>query len=99
MAQNGLPTLSELTPEQIQYLSRTPAGKPPAGVIPNLSDPPTNMEPLYVVSSILLALSIIFAFTRVFQKVKVTQKVTVDDCMFSAQNHSKWTAIWMTDSW
>lgn len=93
MAHNGLPTLSELTPEQIQYLSRTPAGEPPDGVIPNLVNPPTNIEPLYVVSSMLLAFSIIFAFSRVFQKLKVTRKVTVDDCMSSEQQYSQVGAI------
>lgn len=83
MASNGLPTLSDLSPEELQYLAKTPAGEPPNGILPNLIDPPTNIGPLYAVSSLLLALSIIFACSRVFQKVKITRKVTLDDCMFS----------------
>ncbi|KAL9593770.1 MAG: hypothetical protein Q9219_007391 [cf. Caloplaca sp. 3 TL-2023] len=78
-ADNGLPTLSELTPEEIQYLAKTPAGVPPDGIIPNFINPPTNIAPLYAVSSLLLALSIIFACSRVFQKVKVIGKPTIDD--------------------
>ncbi|KAL8940799.1 MAG: hypothetical protein Q9216_002625 [Gyalolechia sp. 2 TL-2023] len=81
MADQRIPTLSDLTPEEIQYLASTPAGTPPDDVVPNFIDPPTNIGPLYAVSSLLLALSIIFACSRLFQKIKVTRKPTADDCV------------------
>ena len=81
MASQGLPQLSQLTPQELQYLARTPARSPPPGIAPNFDDPPTNIGPLYAVSSLLLALSIIFAGCRAYQKLKVIGKPSLDDRM------------------
>ena len=79
MSSKTLPSLSELTPQELQSLARMPAGAPPLGVTPNFNDPPTNIAPLYVVSSLLLGLSILFAVSRAYQKIKIIQKASIDD--------------------
>ena len=80
MPSQTLPDLSDLTPQELQYLAKMPAGAPPQGMTPNFHDPPTNYGPLYTVSSLLLALSIFFASSRVYQKLRVIRKPSIDDC-------------------
>ncbi len=81
MASQALAQFLELTQQELQYLAQTPAGPPPPAMTPNFNNPPTDFDPLYAVSSLLLALSIFFAGSRMYQKLRVIRKPSMVDCV------------------
>lgn len=69
--------LAHMTPEQ---LAKTPAAKPPKGVIPNLVNPHSEGHVLIIVGSIFMAIMFIFSGIRFYMKLFVRRKTTADDC-------------------
>ena len=61
-------------------LSETPAGKPPAGVKPNLIDPDSLGGAIVTVNAVFLALMLIFITLRTYTKAVLLQSLWWDDC-------------------
>ena len=70
---------SNLSPQGIDVLSKTPAVQPPSGVVPNFETLENNQRPLIVVTSLLLALSSIFMLNRAYTKTFIIRKFSWDD--------------------
>jgi hypothetical protein len=58
----------------------TPAGVPPLGVVPDLSDPPTTRYKLMAVESSLMAVMLLVASLRFYSASCVRRKLHADDC-------------------
>lgn len=69
--------IASMTPEQ---LAQTPAAMPPAGVMPNLIDPPSGAPVLITVSTVLFAIMLVFAALRFYVKLAIRHKMAADDC-------------------
>ena len=69
-------------PTDPAVLAVTPAGKPPPGVIPNFTNPPSNGHILIEVGSVLVALMLVFVGVRMYTKLKIVGKTTPDDCKY-----------------
>ena len=80
MASATLPKLSELSPEELEFLARIPTIQPPTGATSDFRNPPSNGKPLVAVDSLLFALTILFAANRVHVKTRITRKCSWDDC-------------------
>ena len=61
-------------------LSQIPAGKPPAGVKPNLIDPDSLGGAIVTVNAVFLALMLIFVTLRIYTKAVLLQTLWWDDC-------------------
>lgn len=77
--------LASMTPEQ---LAQTPAAMPPAGVMPNLIDPPSGAPVLITVSTVLFAIMLVFAALRFYVKLAIRHKMASDDCKLVDMYHA-----------
>jgi hypothetical protein len=81
MARNSdLPVLTDIflsIPPDVQAI--TPAGKPPAGIIPILSNPPTIGYTLVAVASVLMAITLLIVCLRFYSALYVRGKLHADD--------------------
>ena len=73
-------SLSNLSPQELAALSRTPTIPPPPGVEPSFLTPENNQHPLIIVSSLFLALSSVFVLNRAYTKTFIVRKHSWDDC-------------------
>lgn len=69
--------IASMTPEQ---LAQTPAAMPPAGVTPNLIDPPSGAPVLITVSTVLFAIMLVFVALRYYVKLAIRHTMAADDC-------------------
>jgi hypothetical protein len=75
----GAEALANLTPAQ---LAQIPAGVPPPGVIPNLTNPHSDGYVLITVGSVLMAIMFLFLAMRFYAKFMILRKFTPDDCEY-----------------
>ena len=68
------------TPKQIHNLLLQPAGKPPAGAISNLLDPPDLDGPLILATILFLSVSTLAIGLRVYTKVALLKSLAYEDC-------------------
>lgn len=59
---------------------------PPAGTVPNYSDPPNNAASCQVVSIITLVLAFVLVVSRVGTKALIVHRFGWDDCKFAYFN-------------
>ena len=81
------PTQS-LTPEQsqaaLQTLLNGPAGLPPAGVTPNLENPPRNLTSIFhVTATLTLSFTAVTVMIRIYTKRCVLRSMGYEDCRSS----------------
>lgn len=96
---SDLPVMTDIflsIPPEIQAI--TPAGMPPAGVIPNLSNPPTIGYTLVAVASILMAIMLMIVCLRFYSALYVRRKVHADDWTTLAAVVSVWKRIYCSHS-
>ena len=72
--------LSELTPQELAFLTSYPILPPPAGVQPNFGYAKNRNLPFFVVDSILLGVMATFFLNRVYTKSFIVRKYSWDDC-------------------
>ena len=74
------------TPEEvqakIQKLLNGPAGEPPAGVIPNLVDPPNLEATIIPILAVCLTISTLAVLVRLYSKLFLLRSVAYEDCEF-----------------
>ncbi|KAI0509175.1 hypothetical protein F5B22DRAFT_658582 [Xylaria bambusicola] len=62
-------------------LSQVPATTPPAGVIPNFTNPPSQQVPMIVVSTVVLALTIVFVTIRIYTGVRILHRLGTEEVL------------------
>lgn len=71
---------SQLLPQQLQALLNAPAGAPPAGVIPNFSDPANLNGPIIVTLVLCLVFATLAVLMRVYTKCFLIRSWDYEDC-------------------
>jgi hypothetical protein len=66
-----------MTPEK---MAKTPAGKPPPGVVPNFEDPESTGHLLIIVGSVVMAIMLVTATLRFYTRIFIRRKAAADDC-------------------
>lgn len=70
------------TPEQLQALMNGPAGKPPAGVLPNFQHPPNLNAFLSLTLTLVLTFGTLAILMRMYTKLFIIRSVAYEDCTF-----------------
>jgi len=68
------------TPEQIQSLLMQPAGKPPAGVIPNFDNPRNLNVPVALILTLWITIPALATLMRIYTKVFLIKSLAYEDC-------------------
>ncbi len=71
------------TPEQLQALLNGPAGKPPAGVLPNFQNPPNLNAFLILTLTLVLTFGTLAILMRMYTKLFIIRSVAYEDCTFT----------------
>lgn len=79
---SDLPVMTDIFKLPPDVLAKTPAGVPPAGHIPNFSNPPTVGYTLVAVASVLMVIMLLIVSLRFYSALYVRRKVHADDCTF-----------------
>ena len=73
-------TAAGLTTDEFQVLLNGPAGKPPAGVLPNFTDPP-NLTALFILTlTVTQTLATLAVVLRVYTKWSIIRSLGYEDC-------------------
>ena len=72
-----------LTPEQLQALLDGPAGKPPAGILPNLENPPNLDTYLVVTVALTLTFGTLAVLLRLYTKLLILRSFACEDCKYA----------------
>lgn len=67
-----------MTPE---LLAKTPAGKPPPGVVPNFIDPPSRAPRATAAIVVLLTVMVVILSMRMYSKSRFSRNLGMDDWM------------------
>lgn len=70
------------TPEQLRALLNGTAGKPPAGVMPNLQNPPNLNAFLILTLTLALTFGTLAILMRMYTKLFIIRSVAYEDCTF-----------------
>ncbi|KAI1770226.1 hypothetical protein F4818DRAFT_433856 [Hypoxylon cercidicola] len=75
---------SSLPPGQQDAILNSPALSPPAGVVPNFSDPPNFNAGCYAITSVCLVISTICVLTRLYTKFFLIKRLRIEDYLLIA---------------
>lgn len=71
-----------LTPEQLQELLDGPAVAPPAGIIPNLVNPPNIDTVCYLTFSLCVSFASLAVIIRMYTKRVLIRSIALEDCEY-----------------
>lgn len=61
-------------------LDHIPAGTPPPGVIPNLTDPPSKGDAIVILDGVFVSLMLVSVLIRVYVRLRLVKTWGWDDC-------------------